>query len=132
MYRQGLRYRVDMRLPGMRRRADVAFVGLKIAIFVDGCFWHACPVHGTWPKANAPWWKNKILNNVRRDRDTDAHLQASGWLVLRFWEHEDMLKAATRVVAEVQRRRDANTTTTIGRTRIQIRDRHSVGRKPTS
>jgi DNA mismatch endonuclease (patch repair protein) len=100
----GLRYRVDATLPGTRRRADVAFLGAKVAVFVDGCFWHGCPTHGTWPKANAAWWRQKIEGNRRRDRDTDRRLMRDGWVVLRFWEHEDALRAA-RVVASALRPR---------------------------
>jgi len=73
---------------------------------VDGCFWHACPVHATWPKANAAWWREKILGNVKRDRDTDARLTAAGWLVLRFWEHEETeeaAKAVYRIVNDARR-----------------------------
>jgi DNA mismatch endonuclease, patch repair protein len=93
----GLRYRVDYVLPGSRRRADVAFVRAKLAVFVDGCFWHGCPEHGTWPKANAEWWRNKILANQERDRGTDVMLHARGWHVLRFWEHEDAESSARSV-----------------------------------
>lgn len=93
----GLRYRVDAKLPGTRRRADVAFVSAKVAVFVDGCFWHGCPEHGTWPKTNADWWREKIKANRRRDRDTDHMLKAQGWTVLRFWEHTEPLVAARRV-----------------------------------
>ncbi len=100
----GLRYRVDTTLPGTRRRPDVAFIGARVAIFVDGCFWHGCQTHGTWPKANAAWWRAKIDGNVVRDRETDAHLKASGWKVLRFWEHEDPAKAARKVLSALRRR----------------------------
>jgi DNA mismatch endonuclease (patch repair protein) len=95
----GLRYRVDLALPGTRRRADVAFVGAKVAVFVDGCFWHGCPEHGTWPKANAGWWREKIEGNVSRDRDTDLKLSAAGWRVLRFWEHDNP-QVAARTIAK--------------------------------
>lgn len=105
VHARGLRYRVDWRLPATRRRADLAFPRLKIAVMVDGCFWHACPVHGTWPKANAGWWRDKILGNVARDRDTDATLTAAGWEVLRFWEHEDAANAANVVARAVANRR---------------------------
>ena len=76
---------------------------LKVAIFVDGCFWHGCPIHGTWPKANAEWWKTKILGNIARDRDTDKKLKALGWRVIRVWEHEDAKKAAKRIRRLVNR-----------------------------
>jgi DNA mismatch endonuclease (patch repair protein) len=93
----GLRFKVDATLPGTRRRADVVFARCKVAVFVDGCFWHGCPRHGTWPKANAGWWRNKIETNRDRDRDTDHKLEAAGWIVLRFWEHMDAERAAERV-----------------------------------
>jgi DNA mismatch endonuclease (patch repair protein) len=99
---RGLRYRVDLPLPNTRRRADVAFVSAKIAVFVDGCFWHGCPSHGTWPKANAAWWRNKIECNIARDRDTDRRLAAVGWIVLRFWEHESSEVAARAVIRAVR------------------------------
>jgi DNA mismatch endonuclease (patch repair protein) len=93
----GLRYRVDWQLPQTRRRADVAFPALRLAVFVDGCFWHGCPDHGTWPKTNASWWRAKLLRNVERDRATDHYLRALGWRVLRFWAHEDMARAARTI-----------------------------------
>jgi DNA mismatch endonuclease (patch repair protein) len=104
VHRLGLRFRVDWPLPGTRRRADLAFVTAHVAVFVDGCFWHGCPVHATWPKANAAWWRAKLAGNVARDRDTDARLRRAGWRVLRFWEHADMVEAARRVERAVRRR----------------------------
>jgi DNA mismatch endonuclease (patch repair protein) len=96
----GLRYRVHMPLPGMpRRRADVTFTRAKIAVFVDGCFWHRCPLHATDPVVNKSWWAAKLAKNVVRDRDTDARLRELGWTVVRFWEHEDMEAAATLVAS---------------------------------
>lgn len=98
----GLRYRVDWRFPGLRQRADLAFVSAKVAVFVDGCFWHGCPRHGTWPKANAAWWRAKIEGNISRDRRTTRALRAAGWQVIRIWEHEDFARAARKVAAAVR------------------------------
>lgn len=81
-------------LPKMRRRADLVFPRARVAVYVDGCFWHRCPLHATAPKNNAEWWDAKLAGNVARDRDTDACLADAGWRVLRFWEHEDPLAAA--------------------------------------
>ncbi|MCC7416899.1 MAG: DNA mismatch endonuclease Vsr [Acidobacteria bacterium] len=102
----GLRYRVDVALTGTRRRADVVFLGARVAVFVDGCFWHGCPAHGTWPKANAAWWREKIEGNRRRDRDTDRRLKRAGWTVLRFWEHEGTAAAARAVESALRLRAD--------------------------
>lgn len=102
LYRIGLRYRVDYAvLKKPRRVADVAFPGLKIAIFVDGCFWHGCPEHATWPKRNAEFWRQKIEANRLRDADTNERLCALGWTVLRFWEHESPTEAAATVAETV-------------------------------
>lgn len=103
----GLRYFVDYRLPiaGVRRRADMAFPALKVAVFVDGCFWHACPQHGTQPRSNAQWWRSKLRANVARDRDSDNRLAECGWIVVRIWEHEPADKAAHHVADVVGRRR---------------------------
>jgi DNA mismatch endonuclease (patch repair protein) len=106
LYRLGLRYRLDSRpIPGLRRKADILFPGLKIAIFVDGCFWHGCPVHATWPVANGRYWRDKILRNRNRDRDTDRRLAKAGWLSIRVWEHEAAPTAAERIRLAVQQRR---------------------------
>jgi DNA mismatch endonuclease, patch repair protein len=88
----------------VRREADVLFVGPKVAVFVDSCFWHCCPEHGTWPSANGSWWREKLEANRRRDRDTDARLHADGWAVVRIWEHEDPRAAAVRVREVVRER----------------------------
>lgn len=103
-HRLGLRFRVDWPLPGMRRRADLAFVTARIVVFVDGCFWHGCPRHGTWPKAHARWWRDKINANMRRDTDTDRKLRASGWVVVRMWSHEDPALTARKVARIVKAR----------------------------
>jgi DNA mismatch endonuclease, patch repair protein len=98
VWRRGLRYRVDISpLPKMRRRADMVFTKAKVAVYIDGCFWHSCPEHATTPKANRDWWIEKLATNVRRDRDTDERLEAAGWAVVRIWEHEDPERAADRV-----------------------------------
>ncbi|MBF4997912.1 very short patch repair endonuclease [Nocardia sp. BSTN01] len=98
LHRRGLRYFVDRApLPGLRRRADLVFPRRKVAVYVDGCFWHRCPEHATYPKNNAEWWAEKLAGNVARDRDTDARLTAAGWLVVRVWEHENSVAAADRV-----------------------------------
>lgn len=106
LHASGYRYRVAYPIPGNRRRTiDIAFTRLKVAVFVDGCFWHGCPVHGTSPRANSAWWKTKLAANAARDADTTAELEARGWLVLRFWEHEAATEAARQVEAVVTERR---------------------------
>ncbi|MDH5131841.1 MULTISPECIES: very short patch repair endonuclease [unclassified Microbacterium] len=106
LHAAGLRYRVDYRVvPELRARADLAFTRARIAVFVDGCFWHSCPEHGTRPKSNADYWIPKLARNVQRDRATDAALESLGWLVLRFWEHEDAVSAADRIADAVRGRR---------------------------
>jgi DNA mismatch endonuclease (patch repair protein) len=97
LFAQGFRYRVDAALPGMRRRADLLFRAARVAVFIDGCFWHGCPEHGTRPKSNADWWAEKIERNVQRDRDTDQRLVTGGWTVVRVWEHESPDGAARKV-----------------------------------
>ncbi|WP_277609068.1 very short patch repair endonuclease [Rhodococcus sp. CH91] len=100
LHRRGRRFFVDKApLPGMRRRADLVFPRHRVAVYVDGCFWHSCPQHATFPKNNAEWWAAKLAANVQRDRDTDERLQTAGWTVVRVWEHEDPITAATRVEA---------------------------------
>jgi DNA mismatch endonuclease (patch repair protein) len=102
-----LRFRVHQKLlADVRRKMDVVFVSARVAVLVDGCFWHGCPLHATWPRENADFWRDKIETNRRRDADTDQRLTSAGWLVLRVWEHEEPLAAATRI-AEVVRARQA-------------------------
>src|SRR5438309_7395046 len=87
LHRRGLRYRVDCApLPGLRRRADVVFRSARVAVYVDGCFWHACDAHGTLPRSNAFYWEAKLARNVERDRETDSRLTEAGWVVIRVWE----------------------------------------------
>ncbi len=105
LHAQGLRYRVDHRLaPPLRTRADIAFTRCRVAVFIDGCFWHGCPEHATQPKRNAGYWGPKLARNIERDRETDAALRALGWTVIRFWEHEDPSGVADAIAAVVRTR----------------------------
>jgi DNA mismatch endonuclease (patch repair protein) len=89
LHRSGLRYRVDVRpIQQLRRKADVVFPRQKIAVFIDGCFWHACPEHFVWPKSNVEYWQKKIGGNKTRDIETSAKLESQGWTVLRYWSHD--------------------------------------------
>jgi DNA mismatch endonuclease (patch repair protein) len=98
LHRRGLRYWVDRRvLREVRRRADLVFPAARLVVMVDGCFWHGCPEHATWPAHNAEFWRAKIETNRRRDRDTDRRFEANGWRVVRVWEHEDSHDAADRI-----------------------------------
>ena len=98
---EGMRYRVDFApLLSLRRRADLVFTSVKLAVFIDGCFWHSCHVHGTLPKTNATYWLSKLEANEVRDRDTDERLCQAGWTVRRFWEHEPAPDVAALVIAE--------------------------------
>lgn len=101
LFRMGFRYRVDVPIKGSRRRTDIVFRPDRLAVYVDGCFWHSCPEHGSVPKQNSEWWIDKLATNVARDADTDARLGADGWTVLRFWEHEDPEMAAEVVAREL-------------------------------
>jgi DNA mismatch endonuclease (patch repair protein) len=99
LFRIGLRYRLRGGLVG---RPDVVFPTERIAVFVDGCFWHRCPEHATKPATNREFWKGKLSRNVARDRKVDRLLRADGWLVLRFWEH-DLLRSAVRAASRIRR-----------------------------
>lgn len=103
VHARGLRYRVDHRpLADLNRRADLVFPRARVAVFIDGCYWHGCPEHGTIAKTNAEYWSTKIVTNRRRDLDTDRRLGEAGWTVLRAWEHEDPAGVAERIVAAVR------------------------------
>lgn len=94
----GLRYRVHRRpIPELRRTADIVFSRARVAVFIDGCFWHGCPAHATAPKTNADWWAAKLARNIERDAETDAILADANWSVVRVWEHEEPGAAAARV-----------------------------------
>jgi len=92
-------------LQGLRSRADVIFGPEKVAIYVDGCFWHSCPEHGSMPKANAEFWKQKLERNRQRDGEANAALRERGWAVVRVWEHEEVDEAADRVEDVLRERR---------------------------
>lgn len=111
VHRRGLRYRVNARpLPHVRRTADLVFRRERVAVFIDGCFWHACPIHGTSPKAHAEWWREKLRRNVERDRETDELLASAGWTVIRVWEHEVPEVATTTIETAVVRARETGST----------------------
>lgn len=98
LHAAGLRYRVAHRpVAALRRTADVVFLRQRIAVFIDGCYWHACPIHRTAAKSNAEYWSSKLAGNVARDLDTNQRLEEAGWTVLRFWEHEDPVAVADRI-----------------------------------
>lgn len=94
----GLRYRVAIRpVKSVRRTADIVFTKAKVAVFLDGCFWHGCPLHHTIAVTNASFWAEKVRRTRERDAETDQLLKEAGWRVLRVWEHEDPADAANRV-----------------------------------
>ncbi|MFD1812357.1 very short patch repair endonuclease [Rhodococcus gannanensis] len=101
LHRRGLRFRKDLRLPEIAGcpRPDIAFTRSKVAVFVDGCFWHSCPRHGRRPATNTDYWSPKLAGNVARDRSNDAALRHEGWTVVRVWEHENVGDAVARVVS---------------------------------
>ena len=102
LHRQVYRFRKDYRLdlaPGTRVRPDIAFTARRVAVFVDGCFWHVCPEHGRDPTVNEWYWAPKLRRNMERDRAADAALAAAGWQVVRVWEHEPLDAAIAAVVA---------------------------------
>jgi DNA mismatch endonuclease, patch repair protein len=102
LHSRGYRYRKDYRLDldgGKRVRPDIAFTARRVAVFVDGCFWHCCPDHGSKPAVNVGYWNPKLRRNVERDRAADTALQAAGWAVVRVWEHEPIETAVAAVLA---------------------------------
>lgn len=103
LHRKGLRFRVHRPVDGVPRvRPDIVFVSARVAVFVDGCFWHACPNHGTLPKENRTWWDEKLRSNVERDLRHNSALRDAGWSVVRVWEHEDPSQAANRTAAIIE------------------------------
>jgi DNA mismatch endonuclease (patch repair protein) len=113
LHTRGLRYRGDHRVvQESRSRADIAFTRQRIAVFIDGCFWHSFPEHLHLPKANADYWIPKLARNVERDAEVSEILRDLGWIVLRFWEHESPQETADRIMAEVDRVRTTASTVT--------------------
>jgi DNA mismatch endonuclease (patch repair protein) len=108
LHARGARYRVCFRIPEQRRRTiDIAFLGARLAVYIDGCFWHGCPEHLHIPKANAAWWLRKIEMNQARDASATAQLEALGWTVLRFWEHEEPAAVVSAILDQLTQRRPA-------------------------
>ncbi|MFJ2741642.1 very short patch repair endonuclease [Streptomyces sp. NPDC087440] len=106
LHAQGLRYRVAAKpLPDLRRTADLVFRPARVAVFIDGCYWHGCPEHYVPPKSNSVYWSDKVARNMARDLDTNLRLTEADWLVLRFWEHEPSAECAVRIADEVRERR---------------------------
>lgn len=104
----GVRYRLQLRAePDLRHRADFVFKGARVVVDVRGCFWHACPLHATWPKRNAVWWRDKLRRNAERDERVVAELRSRGWLVVVVWQHDDFVTAASEVRQLLEARRPA-------------------------
>jgi DNA mismatch endonuclease (patch repair protein) len=104
LHKRGLRFRKDLaiRLPGLRVCPDIVFTRRKVAIFIDGCFWHRCPQHGNRPRANTEYWSRKLAHNVDRDKRVTVALRAEGWTVIRIWEHVPPEEAAALIEAGVR------------------------------
>lgn len=106
VHRLGVRYAIDARpLPRLNRRADLVFRSAKVAVFVNGCFWHSCSLHGTQPKSNSHYWSEKLTRNHERDVETALLLKQAGWASITVWEHDDPTEAAVRIVTLVLDRR---------------------------
>jgi DNA mismatch endonuclease, patch repair protein len=114
LHRMGYRFRVCVQaVPTLRRSADIVFPRLRLAVFIDGCFWHGCPEHYNPPRTNAGYWVDKIKRNVARDRDTNEQFRAAGWQVLRLWEHIEPSEAARAIAVVVDRQRSLNRSRTV-------------------
>lgn len=104
LHRSGRRYRVHLPIrvdQGRPIRADIAFTRIHFVVFIDGCFWHACPTHGSFPKANRTYWRPKLLENAKRDHRTNSRLRKAGWRVLRLWEHDDPVRMLGLIEKEI-------------------------------
>ena len=108
LHAKGLRYRVNSRpVPSLRRTADVVFTRTRVAVFIDGCFWHGCPTHYRAPGSNVNYWSGKVSRNRSRDMETTRHLEAAGWTVLRFWAHEEPTRVADDIAETIRLLHDA-------------------------
>jgi DNA mismatch endonuclease (patch repair protein) len=122
LHRRGLRFRKHAKpLPDLGYRVDVVFPRDRLAVEVDGCFWHGCPTHGTRPATNADYWTEKIDRNVARDRARSEALESAGWMLLRVWEHEDATGAAGRIAAVLAERRAAEAVSVAARQQARRR-----------
>ena len=109
LHNKGLRFRIDQKpIKELNRKADIVFRSVKVAVFVDGCFWHDCPIHGTQAKANAEFWKNKLEQNQARDLDTNKQLEKAGWRVVRVWDHENPERVSQKIYCLVVKRINSN------------------------
>jgi DNA mismatch endonuclease, patch repair protein len=108
LHRRGLRFRKNLliRTEGRSARADIVFPRKRVAVFVDGCFWHACPEHGHIPRSNRPYWEQKLARNAERDTAVNAALESERWKVLRIWEHVETDQAADQIAAALMARDD--------------------------
>jgi DNA mismatch endonuclease, patch repair protein len=107
LHKKGLRFRKDARPePSINCRADIVFLRERVAVFVDGCYWHCCPIHGVMPATNRSYWQAKLARNVERDRRNDAQLRQAGWQVVRVWEHEPSGDAALLIARVVKQARE--------------------------
>lgn len=103
--RRGLRFHKDVPPEAhLKIKADIVFPRQRICIFVDGCFWHGCPIHLKVPKTHTDWWKEKIEDNKKRDVRQTQQLESCGWAVLRYWEHDVTLESLPFLCSEIERR----------------------------
>ena len=100
LHRAGYRFRKDfnIKINGKNYRPDIAFTKQKVAIFIDGCFWHLCPIHGHIPKTNIHYWEPKLKKNSERDKNSNKVLRKAGWKVVRVWEHVSIKEAANSII----------------------------------
>ena len=111
LFARGLRYRKHalLQADGVKVRADIVFPRQRVVVFMDGCFWHGCPEHGSTPSAHSDYWIPKLKRNKERDEEVNAALREAGWMVIRVWEHEQPVEAASRIAAVVAERRRSHT-----------------------